>query len=120
MARLTRSIIMAEEAIINKICLIRNKKVMLDRDSAELYGVETRILNQVMRHNEKRFPDDFMFRLTEDEFKNLISQNVISSWGGIRKLPLTFTEQGVAMLSSLLNSKTAIEVNIRTYGFLTG
>jgi hypothetical protein len=86
---------------------------MLDRDLAELYGVETRVLNQAVRRNEKRFPDDFMFQLTDEEFKDLISQNVTSSWGGIRKLPLVFTEQGVAMLSSVLNSETAIEVNIQ-------
>ncbi len=86
---------------------------MLDRDLAELYGVETRVLNQAARRNEKRFPDDFMFQLTVEELKNLKSQNVISSWGGIRKLPLAFTEQGVAMLSSVLNSETAIEVNIQ-------
>ncbi len=78
--------------------MVRGQKVMIDRDLAELYGVETRVLNQAVRRNEKRFPEDFMFQLAEEEFKNLISQNVISSWGGIRKLPLAFTEQGVAML----------------------
>lgn len=86
---------------------------MLDRDLAELYNVETRVLNQAVRRNEKRFPEDFMFQLKEQEFKNLISQNVTSSWGGIRKMPQAFTEQGVAMLSSVLNSETAIEVNIQ-------
>lgn len=85
---------------------------MLDRDLAELCGVETRVLNQAVRRNEKRFPEDFMFQLTTEELKNLISQNVTSSWGGIRKQPLAFIEQGVAMLSSILNSETAIEVNI--------
>ena len=75
--------------------------------------METRVLNQAVRRNEKRFPEDFMFQLESEEFENLISQNVISSWGGIRKLPLAFTEQGVAMLSSVLNSETAIEVNIQ-------
>ena len=86
---------------------------MLDRDLAQLYNVETRVLNQSIKRNLNRFPKDFMFQLSEKEFKNLISQNVISSWGGTRKFPYAFTEQGVAMLSSILNSKTAIEVNIR-------
>jgi phage regulator Rha-like protein len=89
------------------------RKVMLDRDLAEMYGVETRVLNQSIKRNLNRFPKDFMFQLSEKEFKNLISQNVTSSWGGTRKLPYAFTEQGVAMLSSVLNSETAIEVNIR-------
>jgi hypothetical protein len=105
--------IVAQEVIGNKIHVIRGKKVMLDRDLAELYGVETRSLNQAVRRNPQRFPDDFMFRLTGDELKNLKSQIVISSWGGIRKLPLAFTENGVAMLSSILNSERAIQVNIQ-------
>ncbi|HEV3324132.1 MAG TPA: ORF6N domain-containing protein [Puia sp.] len=88
------SVAIVEDRIVNKIYLIRGKKVMPDRDLAELYGVETRVLNQAVRRNETRFPDDFMFQLTEVEFKSLISQNVTSSWGGIRKLPLAFTEQG--------------------------
>jgi hypothetical protein len=88
---------------------------MIDRDLAELYGVETRVLNQAVRRNERRFPDDFMFQLTEKELNDWISQIVISNKEkmGLRKLPLAFTEQGVAMLSSVLNSETAIEVNIR-------
>ena len=86
---------------------------MLDRDLAEMYGVETRVLNQAVRRNLKRFPNDFMFTLTEEEHKNLTSQIVISSWGGRRKPPFAFSEQGVAMLSSVLNSDTAIEVNIQ-------
>jgi len=113
MAKGNRLVGTAEEAIVNKIYLIRGKKVMLDRDLAELYGVETRVLNQAVRRNEMRFPKDFMFQLTDKEFLNLISQNVISSWGGVRKSPLAFTEQGVAMLSSVLNSETAIKVNIQ-------
>lgn len=92
---------------------------MIDRDLAELYGVETRVLNQAVRRNEKRFPIDFMFQLTIDEFENLMSQNVISSWGGVRKMPLAFTEQGIAMLSSVLNSDTAIEVNIQIIRIFT-
>ena len=86
---------------------------MLDRDLAELYGVETRVLNQAVRRNARRFPQDFMFALTAGEFEILISQFVTSSWGGIRKPPLAFTELGIAMLSSVLNSETAIDVNIQ-------
>lgn len=86
---------------------------MLDRDLAEMYGVETRVLNQAVKRNMKRFPPDFMFRLNENEWENLKSQIVISSsWGGSRKLPLAFTEQGLAMLSGILNSDIAIQVNI--------
>jgi len=94
---------------------------MLDRDLAELYGVETRVLNQAVRRNEKRFPKDFMFQLTEKELSNWISQFVISNNEkmGIRKLPLAFTEQGVAMLSSVLNSETAIAVNIQIIRIFT-
>ena len=104
---------MIEQKILNRIYVIRGEKIMLDRDLAEMYGVETRVLNQSIKRNLSRFPKDFMFQLSEKEFKNLISQNVTSSWGGTRKLPYAFTEQGVAMLSSVLNSETAIEVNIR-------
>ena len=85
---------------------------MLDADLAELYQIETRVLNQAVKRNIKRFPSDFMFQLSKDEWTNLRSQFVTSSWGGTRKLPFAFTEQGVAMLSSILNSDTAIEVNI--------
>lgn len=86
---------------------------MLDRDLAELYGVETRVLNQSVSRNISRFPPDFMFQLDESEFTSLISQIVISNRGGTRKFPYAFTEQGVAMLSSVLNSERAIQVNIR-------
>lgn len=86
---------------------------MLDRDLAELYGVETRILNQAVRRNMDRFPEDFMFQLTTAEFIDLKSQIVTSRWGGTRKQPFAFTEQGVAMLSSALNSKRAVLVNIQ-------
>jgi hypothetical protein len=85
---------------------------MLDRDLAELYGVSTTRLNEQVKRNIKRFPEDFMFQITPDEFKNLISHIATSSWGGTRKMPLAFTEQGVAMLSSVLNSERAITVNI--------
>jgi hypothetical protein len=99
--------------IQNSIYDIRGVKVMLDRDLALLYHVETRVLNQAVKRNEKRFPKDFMFRVSAEEFSNLISQNVTSSWGGVRKPPLAFTEQGIAMLSGLLNSDIAINVNIQ-------
>ena len=101
------------EDIAKRIYFIRGIKVMLDRDLAELYEVETRVLNQAVRRHMKRFPEDFMFQLTKTEFNNLKSQFVISSWGGVRKMPLAFTEQGVAMLSGILNSDKAIEVNIQ-------
>lgn len=95
------------------IHVIRDQQVMLDSDLARLYGVETRVLNQAVKRNIERFPEDFMFQLTEEDSQNLKSQNVISSWGGNRKPPYAFTENGVAMLSSVLRSPTAIEVNIR-------
>ena len=100
------------QIIQSKIYEIRGQKVMLDRDLAELYQVETRVLNQAVKRNIKRFPSDFMFQVTEDEFESWKSQFVISSWGGVRKLPFAFTEQGLAMLSGILNSDVAIEVNI--------
>ena len=101
-----------EEVIINKIFLIRGNKVMFDRDLAELYGVETRRLKEQVRRNISRFPEDFMFYLTKEEFDNLRCQLGTSSWGGTRYKPMVFTEQGVAMLSSVLNSERAIQVNI--------
>ncbi len=94
------------------ILWIRSEKVMLDSDLANLYGVETRVLVQAVMRNIERFPRDFMFQLDKQEFENLKSQFVISSWGGRRKLPYVFTEQGVAMLSSVLRSKRAIQVNV--------
>ena len=101
------------QLIQNKIYEIRGRRVMLDFDIAEMYGVETRVLNQSVKRHPKRFPLDFMFQLTRQEFTNMTSQFVTSSWGGTRKLPFAFTEQGVAMLSGLLNSDVAIEANIR-------
>ena len=103
------------EVITSKILVIREQKVMLDRDLAKLYGVETRILNQAVRRNIKRFPEDFMFQLTKQEFNNWKSQFVISNADkmGLRKLPYAFTELGVAMLSSVLKSEKAVEVNIQ-------
>ena len=101
------------EVILNKIYYIREQKVMLDKDLSELYQVTTGNLNKAVQRNVKRFPKDFMFQLEQDEFKNLIFQNGSSSWGGTRKLPYAFTEQGVAMLSGILNSDRAISVNIQ-------
>ena len=100
------------ERITSKIYLIRGMKVMLDRDLAELYDVETKVLKQAIRRNIGRFPEEFMFELSKEEFKNLRSQIVTSSWGGLRYLPMVFSEQGVAMLSSVLRSERAIQVNI--------
>lgn len=109
---MVKNISLADEAIINKIYLIRNRKVMLDADLAMLYGVPTKALNQAVKRNPQRFPDDFMFRLTVEEFEILRSQFVTSRSGGRRTSPYAFTEQGVAMLSSVLNSERAILVNI--------
>ncbi len=100
------------ETIEQKILLIRGQKVMLDRDLAVLYGVATRDLNKAVNRNLTRFPNDFMVQLTRIEFENLKFHFGTSSWGGTRKLPKAFTEQGVAMLSSVLNSERAVQVNI--------
>jgi len=88
-------------------------QVMLDFDLAELYGVETKVLKQQVRRNIDRFPEDFLFELTREEYEHLRSQIVTSSWGGLRYMPFAFTEQGVAMLSSVLRSKQAIDINIK-------
>jgi len=100
------------ERIEKRIFLLRGQRVMLSMDLAELYGVEPRVLVQAVKRNIERFPDDFMFQLNLQEVRNLKSQIVISSWGGQRFLPYAFTEQGVAMLSSVLKSKRAAQVNI--------
>ncbi len=104
------------QLIQSKIYEIRGHQVMIDRDLAELYQVTTGNLNKSVQRNIKRFPSDFMFQLTKEEFDqlktNLIFQNGISNWGGTRKLPYAFTEQGLAMLSGILSSDTAIQVNI--------
>jgi phage regulator Rha-like protein len=113
MAKKELQALVAEQKILNKIYAIRGEKVMLDQDLAEMYGVETKQLKRQVKRNIDRFPKDFMFELTAKEFENLRSQIGTSSWGGTRYMPMAFTEQGVAMLSSVLNSKTAIEVNIR-------
>ena len=107
------SSIIPVERIEGSILLIRGQKVMLDADLAELYGVKTKVLLQAVKRNIERFPADFMFQLTRDEFKILRSHFVTSSeWGGRRYQPYAFTEQGIAMLSSVLNSTRAIQVNI--------
>ena len=105
---------MSEDLMIvqNLIYEIRGQKVMLDADLAKLYQVETKVLNQAVRRNIKRFPEDFMFQLDNKEFANLKSQIVTSSWGGRRTPPLAFTEEGIAMLSSVLHSDIAIAANI--------
>ena len=105
---------MSEDLMIvqNLIYEIRGQKVMLDSDLARLYQVETKVLNQAVRRNIKRFPEDFMFQLDNKEFANLKSQIVTSSWGGRRTPPLAFTEEGIAMLSSVLHSDIAIAANI--------
>ena len=119
MAKEVKKLTSEDEIIISKIYFIRDKKIMLDKDLAELYDVTTGNLNKAVKRNVKRFPEDFMFQLTEAEFKNLIFQSGTSSWGGTRKMPYGFTEQGVAMLSGVLNSDRAIDVNIRIIRIFT-
>ncbi|MBS1738433.1 MAG: ORF6N domain-containing protein [Bacteroidetes bacterium] len=113
MAKKELQVLVAEQKILNKIYAVRGERVMLDQDLAGMYGVETKQLKRQVKRNIDRFPKDFMFELTMKEFENLRSQIGASSWGGTRYKPMAFTEQGVAMLSSVLSSKTAIEVNIR-------
>jgi hypothetical protein len=119
MKKQTNEVTIPTETLMNKIYVIRGVKVMLDTDLAELYGVETKVLNQSVKRNSKRFPEDFMFQLSTPEFEILKSQFVTSSWGGARKLPFAFTEQGVAMLSGILNSDRAITVNIQIMRIFT-
>ncbi len=102
-----------DDVIIQKIHFLRGQRVMLDKDLAALYKVDTKRLNEQVRRNIDRFPKDFMFQLTSKEFSNLKSQNATSSWGGIRKLPYAFSEHGILMLSGVLNSSIAIKVNIQ-------
>lgn len=108
-------ILLSEELISNKIYFIRNQKVMLDRDLAALYGIETRVLKQAVKRNISRFPEDFMFELNKSEFENWRSQFVTSNSDkmGLRYLPMAFTEHGVLMLSSVLNTDKAIQTNIQ-------
>ncbi len=113
MAKSAKKIIVVEEKIIKKIVFLRDEKIILDVHLAELYGVETRVLKQAVRRNIDRFPEDFMFELTEEEIETVVSQNVIPHkkyLGGAT--PFAFTETGVAMLSSVLKSASAIEMNI--------
>ena len=112
---MSKEIHLSEELISNKIYFIRNQKVMLDRDLASLYGIETRVLKQAVRRNISRFPEDFMFELNKSEFENWRSQFVTSNSEkmGLRYLPMVFTEHGVPMLSSVLNSDKAIQTNIQ-------
>jgi hypothetical protein len=113
MARKELQALVVEQKILNKIYAVRGERVMLDQDPTEMSSVETKQLKRQVKRNIERFPKDLMFELTVKEFENLRSQIGTSSWGGTRYMPMAFTEQRVAMLSSILNSKTAIEVNIR-------
>ncbi len=111
--RTPESIAVIENDIVQKIFLVRGVKVMLDKDLADMYAVETKRLKEAVRRNISRFPEDFMFELSDAEFFNLRTHFASSSWGGARYTPMVFTEQGVAMLSSVLRSERAIQVNIR-------
>ncbi|MEI9809228.1 MAG: ORF6N domain-containing protein [Bacteroidota bacterium] len=115
MAKVIKALTIPDELVINKIYLIRGQKVMLDRDLAELYEVDTKVLNQAVKRNSLRFPADFIFQLTAKEWQALRSQIVTSKngRGGIRYLPFVFTGQGVSMLSGVLNSETAIRVHVQ-------
>lgn len=109
----TQELSLAEELVINKIYYIRGQKVMLDRDLAELYNVETKQLKRQVNRNAERFPADFMFELSTEEYEILRCQVGTSSWGGTRYMPYAFTEHGVLMLSSVLGSPQAVSVNIQ-------
>ncbi len=113
MAEQKLAMLLEEQKVLNKIFIVRGQKIMLDADLAKMYKVETRRLNEQVKRNLSRFPKDFMFTLNGKEFANLMSQNATSSWGGRRKMPMAFTEQGIAMLSSVLNSEVAVGVNIK-------
>jgi len=121
MAKLKKTIAVADEVIMNKIYVIREQKVMIDRDLAELYLLETKVLKQAVRRNMRRFPEDFMFEMNAEEFENWRSQNVTSKADihGLRHPPFCFTEQGVTMLSCILNSDRAIDVNIQIIRIFT-
>lgn len=113
MSKKTSTTIMPDEIIMNKIYFIRKQKVMLDKDLAELYQVETKVLKQAVKRNIDIFPEHFMFELTEKEFSNLRSQFVTSSWGGQRYLPYVFSEHGILQLANVLRSKRAKQMSIR-------
>src|SRR5258706_13764772 len=121
MAKTLRSLMIPDELVMNKIYIIRGQKVILDRDLAELYQVETKRLKEAVRRNIDRFPEDFMFEMTSEELENWRTQIASSNSEkmGLRHLPFCFTEQGVAMLSSVLNSETAIHVNIQIIRIFT-
>jgi hypothetical protein len=117
-----RKLLIPDEKIIDKIYMIRGQKIMLDSDLALMYDVPTKVLKQAVRRNKSRFPPDFMFEMTTDEFRNWRSQIVTSNFSvkmGLRYAPFCFTEHGVAMLSSVLKSKKAVEVNIRIIRIFT-
>ena len=117
-----KEVTIPDEIIAHKIHIIRKQKVMIDRDLAELYGVETKYLKRQVKRNKERFPEDFMFEMTKEEFQNWRSQFVTSNSSdkmGLRYAPYVFTEQGVAMLSSVLNSPRAIAVNIKIIRIFT-
>jgi len=107
-----RNTMLMSKRIEQRIVYLRNQRVILDSDLAKLYHVATKVLVQAVKRNNERFPEDFMLRLTQEECDNLRSQFVTSSWGGRRYVPLAFTEQGIAMLSSVLRSRRAIKVNL--------
>jgi len=119
MANSDNSTLIPDELIMKKIYLFRGSKVMLDRDLADLYEIETKQLKRAVRRNISRFPHDFMFELSSEEFNNLRSQFGTSSWGGTRYAPMAFTEHGVIMLASVLNSERAIQVNIQIVRIFT-
>ena len=121
MAKTNKELMIPDELVMNRIYLIRGQKVMLDRDLAELYGVETKRLKEAIRRNIDRFPEDFMFEMTLEELENWRTQFATSNSEkmGLRRPPFCFTEQGVAMLSSVLKSETAIRVNIQIIRIFT-
>ncbi len=121
MSKQSTEVFIPDEVVMNKIYLIRNQKIMLDRDLAELYGVKTKVLKQAVRRNISRFPQDFMFEMNKEEFEIWRSQIVTSKEDlqGLRYMPFCFTEQGVTMISCILNSERAINVNIQIIRIFT-
>ncbi len=119
MAKNDNSALIPDEVIMKKIYMFRGSKVMLDRDLADLYEIEYKQLKRAVRRNISRFPEDFMFELSTEEFNNLRSQFDTSKWGGTRYVPMVFTEHGVIMLASVLNSERAIQVNIQIVRIFT-
>jgi hypothetical protein len=119
MTKESKLVAIPDEIIMQKIYLIRGQKVMLDKDLAELYNVDTKQLKRAVRRNITRFPVDFMFEIDASEFNNLRSQFGTSSWGGTRYAPMAFTEYGVLMLASVLNSERAVQINIQIVRIFT-